>query len=211
MSILISRIINFLKILKFNILDFIHTDSFMEKKKTVYKLAYKGKNKTIELGEFVFEHCGLMILLTTLILTLITGEIDKYGLWGSVLYVLNLLYRFTSLKMDLYKADRVDLEQLKNLNDMTKPSVLDSIIEDCFNRNLLMFHTRNFMKKGYINTKEEELMVNDLLDDLAYYITPYVRKKLEIYYGDNLERIITEKVVIRVALYASDHNKEFVS
>lgn len=207
---LIIKFINFLKLLKFNIIDFLHSDSFINKRNIVYELTLKAKNKLLNLGEYIYQHCGLVILLVTIFLSLFTKDINTYGLWGTVLYLLTIIYRFISLKMDLYKADRVDLEELKKLNDITKPSVLDSIIEDCFNRNLLMFHTRNFMKKGYINSKEEQLMVNDLLDNLAYYITPYVKKKLEIYYGDNLERIITEKVVIRVALYASDHNKDFV-
>lgn len=154
------------------------------------------------------KYTGVWVMILSSLMYIYNGNIYESIILGLSIYIMNLIYRYYKHKTYIDVLDRVDLEDLeKTLLSKNGDTLLDLIIEDCFSRNLVLYHS--YSLKGYINSTEERKILENLLDSIALYLSPDVKKKLQLYYGSSLENILTEKCLIRVSVYAADHNKEF--
>lgn len=162
------------------------------------------KNKLISLFKAAMGNKGLSILILAIIISILTGDKFTYFFWGTILY---LLIHHTKRIEDKKESDRIkDIDfKLLGSGDESLSAILDQFIADCFNRDVIFF--RGIKDKEYINDKDEKEMLNSLLNSVAGGLSPILRDKLALYYGEQLDRILARKCFITVSLFVANNNK----
>lgn len=203
---LTQKFINFKYYMSENYGNYLDKDFLFLKFKLLYLITRDFIKDSIK---WINKNKGLSIFIVSSILSVFTGEYDKYALWGSILFILTLLSNIFNFYKEKNNVDNIDLEfYVKNIN--SKVDILDNYIEKCFDNVLIL--TRGYLENPvYIRTKEEEQLRKDLLDEVAKNLSPILIKKLKLYYGDSIYDIITEKVYIRVTMYVANCNKNIYS
>ena len=170
-----------------------------------YKIKKRNiKNKITDLYNSAINNKGLSILIITIILSILTGDKFTYFFWGTVLY---LLIHYTKRIEDKKESDRLkDIDfKLLGSGEESLSAILDQFIADCFNRDVIFF--RGVKDKEYINDKDEKEMLNTLLNSVASQLSPILRDKLKLYYGEELDIILGRKCFITVSLFVANNNK----
>ena len=162
------------------------------------------KNNIINLYNLSMDNKGISILILSIILSLITQDKFTFFFWGTILY---LLINHTKKVEDKKESDilkEIDFKLLGSGDDSLS-ALLDQFIADCFNRDVIFF--RGIKDKEYINDKDEKEMLNSLLNSVAGGLSPILRDKLALYYGEQLDRILARKCFITVSLFVANNNK----
>lgn len=170
-----------------------------------YKIKKRNiKNKITDLYNSAINNKGLSILIITIILSILTGDRFTYFFWGTILY---LLIHHTKRIEDKKESDRLkDIDfKLLGSGEESLSAILDQFIADCFNRDVIFF--RGVKDKEYINDKDEKEMLNTLLNSVASQLSPILRDKLKLYYGEELDIILGRKCFITVSLFVANNNK----
>lgn len=144
---------------------------------------------------------GISILLAAVIIFGITGDYIFPFIWATVLYLLTILYKVTENKKEKEVLELLDLEGFKELN-----GILDSYVEECYNRDVGFFNPN--IISDYISEKEQKRLMQELKDSVASNMSVNFRKKLELYYGENrVDSILATKCFIFVTLLAANNNQ----
>lgn len=153
---------------------------------------------------------GTSILLITILSCFFTNDTNTYALWGSVVFLLCLFERLIDHKIKKDNLDQIDLNFFSNNMAVIDHDILDLYINDCFNRYMVIF--RGYKQNEYIQEKDQSLMLKELLDIIATNMSPLLRKKLELYYGNgNVDKIMAEKCFIKITLFVANNNKNVYS
>lgn len=161
-------------------------------------------NRFVSIFRSAMNNKGLSILILSILLSILTGDKFTYFFWGTILY---LLIHHTNRIKEEKKSDKLkDIDfKLLGAGEESLSAILDQFIADCFNRDVIFF--RGIKDKEYINDKDEKEMLNSLLNSVASGLSPILRDKLELYYGDQLDRILARKCFITVSLFVANNNK----
>ena len=134
------------------------------------------------------------------------GEVWTYGFWGSILYAFILINRKMEYQREKDKLSIIDLDKLGDGEEGLK-SLLTTFVSDCFERDVLFF--RGIKDKEYINTKDEQDMLNSLLESVASNMSPSLRAKLDMYYGQGRTDIIVGRMCYQVvSIFVANNNKQ---
>jgi hypothetical protein len=173
--------------------------SVIEFKNNIKAFAYK----TINYGK---NNPGISILIAALLLGILTNSPWTYYFWGSILYIFVLINRKMQYQKEKDKLAIIDINKLNDGPDGLK-TILTSFVSDCFDRDVLFF--RGLQDKEYINTKDEQEMLNSLLESVASNMSPSLRTKLDMYYGYGRTDIIIGRICYQlVSLFVANNNKQ---
>ena len=151
---------------------------------------------------------GPSILILVLAASIITGNIWTYAFWGSVLYWFILKHRKMQYKIEKDKLDMIDLKNIGSGEDIN--SILASFVAQCFERDVLFF--RGLKDKEYINSKDEQSLLDGLLDSVVRNMSPSLRTKIDIYYGEGRTDIIISRICYQtVTMFVATNNKAIYS
>lgn len=199
--------LNFMENIRYKIINFDSTP-YSQKVQLLFSIVYKYIKLFLE---WIMFHKGLSIFLAVIILSVLTGNISIYALWGSVLYTFTLVVKIIHHKFDNDDMKQIDLEYFNKMSTTDgEQNVIDNYIDDCFKRYLILFE--GYRSGGYINTRQENAMLKGLIETVANNLSPLMIKKLELYYGEGrLGDILAEKCYIKVTLYVATQNKNAYS
>lgn len=172
------------------------------------ELKYKIKNfisKYFKDGlDWISNHKGISLIILFLIMIFITKE---YGisLFGIIIYLLILKKEKNDHEKEMDYLKLIDFKLLDDTENGLS-SILDKYITDCFNRDVVFF--RGIKEKEYINAKDEKEMLDTLMNSAVSNISPLLRKKIDLYYGEGQSDIIIgRKCFIVVSLFVASKNK----
>jgi hypothetical protein len=156
----------------------------------------------------IIDNKGQSIFIFVVIMGLL-GELWTYAFWGSILYIFILINRKMEYQREKDKLSIIDLDRLGDGEEGLK-SLLTTFVSDCFERDVLFF--RGIKDKEYINTKDEQDMLNSLLESVASNMSPSLRTKLDMYYGQGRTDIILGRMCYQfVSLFVANNNKQIYS
>lgn len=154
------------------------------------------------------DNKGKSIFIFVIIMGLL-GELWTYAFWGSILYTFILINRKMEYQREKDKLAIIDIDKLNNGEESLK-AILTSYVSECFDRDVLFF--RGLQDKEYINTKDEQEMLNALLESVASNMSPSLRTKLDMYYGQGRTDIILGRMCYQfVSLFVANNNKQIYS
>ena len=152
----------------------------------------------------IIDNKGKAIFIFVAIMGLL-GQLWTYAFWGSILYIFILINRKMEYQREKDKLAIIDLDKLTDNEDSLK-AILTNFVSDCFDRDVLFF--RGLQDKEYINTKDEQEMLNALLESVASNMSPSLRTKLDMYYGQGRTDIILGRMCYQfVSLFVANNNK----
>ena len=153
----------------------------------------------------IIDNKGQSIFIFVVIMGLL-GELWTYAFWGSILYIFILINRKMEYQREKDKLSIIDLDKLGDGEEGLK-SLLTTFVSDCFERDVLFF--RGIKDKEYINTKDEQDMLNSLLESVASNMSPSLRAKLDMYYGQGRTDIIVGRMCYQVvSIFVANNNKQ---
>ncbi len=156
----------------------------------------------------IIENKGQSIFIFVVIMGLL-GELWTYAFWGSILYIFILINRKMEYQREKDKLAIIDIDRLNDGPESLKV-LLTSYVSECFDRDVLFF--RGLQDKEYINTKDEQEMLNTLLESVASNMSPSLRTKLDMYYGQGRTDIILGRMCYQfVSLFVANNNKQIYS
>ena len=172
------------------------------------ELKFKIKNFIVKYYNtglnWISDHKGISLIIAFLLIILLTKE---YGiaLFGIIIYLLILKKEKNDHEKEMDYLKLIDFKLLDDSEDSLS-SILDKYINDCFNRDVIFF--RGIKDKEYINTKDEKEMLDTLMNSAVANISPLLRKKIDLYYGEGQSDIIIgRKCFIAVSLFVANNNK----
>ena len=156
----------------------------------------------------IIDNKGKAIFIFVVIMGLL-GELWTYAFWGSILYIFILINRKMEYQREKDKLAIIDIDKLNDGPESLKV-LLTSYVSECFDRDVLFF--RGLQDKEYINTKDEQEMLNALLESVASNMSPSLRTKLDMYYGQGRTDIILGRMCYQfVSLFVANNNKQIYS
>lgn len=145
-------------------------------------------------------------IITAMLLFFLPMEYYAYIIPTSLsIYILHLLTLYTKHTIEKESIELLDFNYFKDKADESE-DVLDGFINECFTRYLVLF--RAYKDMEYINEKEEMIMRKELLDMIVSSLSPLFLKKMRLYYGSNVETILSQKAFIKVTLFVANNNKQ---
>ena len=161
----------------------------------------------------------LLVLINIIVLI----ATDNSMLWlavilgSTLIYVLPKLNSYLEYKKEKETIDSIDLSLIGNSLEredvMNKRSVYDILSEyvtNTFENSVLVYH--NIKPGDIINTQLEDLLLKELLENMVSNISPIVRRKFELYVGDDQVDIIMGRLAfLTVSIYAANSKKEILS
>lgn len=144
---------------------------------------------------------------------IVVGSINNQLLEYLSLYTIICALMYISRMYNEYREqkiiDSIDIFKI-GMDDDSLSNLIDSYIDDCFTRDVLFF--RGINSNVYVNEKLENELRNELLNSVVNNMSPYVRTKLDYYYGKGrTDIIIGRKCFIKVAMFAATNNKTIYS
>ena len=156
----------------------------------------------------IIDNKGQSIFIFVVIMGLL-GELWTYAFWGSILYIFILINRKMEYQREKDKLAIIDIDRLNDGPESLKV-LLTSYVSECFDRDVLFF--RGLQDKEYINTKDEQEMLNALLESVTSNMSPSLRTKLDMYYGQGRTDIILGRMCFQfVSLFVANNNKQIYS
>lgn len=154
----------------------------------------------------VLDNKGISILIMTIIFLIFGIDWLHSVLSGTILYVLTLMKSLVDHKIEKDRLDTIDIEYFEKANkDLEDP--LDGYVDLCINEYMILF--RGYKEAAYITDKEEALIRKEVLDLIASNMSPLMKRKFELYYGEGrLLEILARKCFIRISLFVADNNKK---
>ena len=184
------------------------------KKENIKSSLINTKNKIVEFFSYLwdkvyikdtFKRTIVYIGLTLSILGILLNQILEF----LILYVVIVTLLYIGREYEDYKARKIidSLDVFKmGMDDNSLSHLLDSYIDDCFTRDVLFF--KGVHENMYVNEKLENMLRDELLNSVIKNMSPYIRTKLDYYYGKgNTDIIIGRKCFIKVAMFAATINK----
>lgn len=172
------------------------------------ELKFKIKNfitKYCKTGlDWISDHKGISLIAAFVLMIFLTKE---YGiaLFGIIIYLLILKKEKNDHEREMDYLKLIDFKLLDDTENGLS-FILDKYINDCFNRDVVFF--RGIKDKEYINTKDEKDMLDTLMNSAISNISPLLRKKIDLYYGEGQSDIIIgRKCFIVVSLFVANNNK----
>ena len=172
------------------------------------ELKFKIKNFIIKYYnaglDWISDHKGISLIAAFVLMIFLTKE---YGiaLFGIIIYLLILKKEKNDHEREMDYLKIIDFKLLDDTENGLS-SILDKYINDCFNRDVVFF--RGIKDKEYINTKDEKDMLDTLMNSAISNISPLLRKKIDLYYGEGQSDIIIgRKCFIVVSLFVANNNK----
>lgn len=183
-----------------------NTFALKEKIKITFSNYKSYLNKIIlEKIDWIEYHKGLSLFFLCLFLSLITGEYTIFNFWGVIVYLLIIKKEKNNDEKELNYLNSIDFKLLDDAEDSLS-SILDRFITDCFNRDVIFF--RGIKDKEYINSKDEKEILDNLMNSVISNISPLLRKKIDLYYGEGQSDIIIgRKCFVIVSLFVANNNK----
>lgn len=154
--------------------------------------------------DWIFNHKGISLIALFILMIFLTKE---YGiaLFGIIIYLLILKKEKNDHEKEMDYLKLIDFKLLDDTENGLS-SILDKHISECFNRDVVFF--RGIKDKEYINTKDEKEMLDTLMNSAVSNISPLLRKKIDLYYGEGQSDIIIgRKCFIVVSLFVANNNK----
>lgn len=172
-------------------------DSFKEwKKKT-------GENLKDKFNKFISNE-GKAIFIFSVLFAAITKSYFTFALIGCMIYGLILCKRYLNHKAKMEKMRMIDIDYF-NFDKNKGVDPIDAFIDDCFNRYLILY--RGYKEGQYLTSKDEKQILKYLVEEVSSHLSPLMRDKLALYYGDSLDDLLATKCFIRVSLYAASQKK----
>lgn len=154
--------------------------------------------------DWIFNYKGISLIALFILMIFLTKE---YGiaLFGIIIYLLILKKEKNDHEKEMDYLKLIDFKLLDDTENGLS-SILDKHISECFNRDVVFF--RGIKDKEYINTKDEKEMLDTLMNSAVSNISPLLRKKIDLYYGEGQSDIIIgRKCFIVVSLFVANNNK----
>lgn len=178
-----------------------YNNSIINLKKLFLFISNKLKLYIPKLWNTLYNNKGASILTIVLILSIWSGDYITYPFWGAILYLLT----FITKKFE-YNKRKNELDSIDPLIFNKLDKELDEYIAACYTRDVAFY--RPTLNAGYINEKEINAQLKELLDSVVISMGPNMRTKLELYYGkETLNSLIARKCYIQVSLLAANNNK----
>ena len=90
-------------------------------------------------------------------------------------------------------------------NKETITRIIDEYIENCFDRDVIFFRG---ISNEYINSITEKELLKELIDNCITNMSPLIRKKLGLYFGEeNIDIMIGRRCFSIVSMFVAQHNK----
>lgn len=171
-------------------------------------LKFKAKNSISKyynlLIDWISDHKGIS-LIVVFALIIFLSKLDHIALFGIIIYLLILKKEKNDHEKEMDYLKLIDFKLLDDSEDSLS-SILDKYISDCFNRDVVFF--RGIKDKEYINAKDEKEMLDALMNSAVSNISPLLRKKIDLYYGEGQSDIIIgRKCFIVVSIFVANNNK----
>ena len=180
------------------------------------------KNDFIEFYHFIINHIinypSVYIILFTIIINLYFLDylvLFFSSISGSLFYGCIELHNWLKFKKEKEYFDSLDLSLIKLYNPQepnkyTITNLLGEFVEDCFNRDILFYQA--FNKDEYINSAREEELLGELIDRCTITMSPLLRKKLGLYFGEeNIDILIGRQCFAIITMFVATHNKNIYS
>lgn len=195
-------------------------DDIKDKMTAKKLIAYNKLDEFVDYAEEYGENLKNLFLIAVVASTIMFS--NNYMLWFAVILVVTLIYllpvvkQYIEFKQTKATLDSIDLtligrtlEKEDTLNRRSAYDLLEEYVTSCFEREVLIFH--NFKKDDIINSQMEDELLRELVDATVENMSPLVRRKLEIYFGDGQVEIIMSKICfITVSLFAANSKKELL-
>lgn len=188
------------------------------KKENIKSSLINTKNKIVGFFSYLwdkiyikdtFKRTIVYIGLVLSILGILLNQILEF----LILYVVIVTLLYIGREYEDYKARKIidSLDVFKmGMDDNSLSHLLDSYIDDCFTRDVLFF--KGVHENMYVNEKLENMLRDELLNSVIKNMSPYIRTKLDYYYGKgSTDIIIGRKCFIKVAMFAATNNKAIYS
>ena len=171
-------------------------------------LKFKAKNSIRKyynlLIDWISDHKGISLIVVFALIILLS-KLDHIALFGIIIYLLILKKEKNDHEKEMDYLKLIDFKLLDDSEDSLS-SILDKYISDCFNRDVVFF--RGIKDKEYINAKDEKEMLDALMNSAVSNISPLLRKKIDLYYGEGQSDIIIgRKCFIVVSIFVANNNK----
>jgi hypothetical protein len=129
---------------------------------------------------------------------------------GSIFYGCIELHNYLKFKKEKTLMDEIDIDLIKMYNPKnpknTITNILGEFVEDIFNRDILFFE--GFKSDEYINSSKEQELLEGLIDRCTIMMSPLLRKKLGLYFGEeNIDIIIGRQCFSIITMFVASHNK----
>ena len=166
------------------------------KKENIKSSLINTKNKIVGFFSYLwdkvyikdtFKRTIVYIGLTLSILGILLNQILEF----LILYVVIVTLLYIGREYEDYKARKIidSLDVFKmGMDDNSLSHLLDSYIDDCFTRDVLFF--KGVHENMYVNEKLENMLRDELLNSVIKNMSPYIRTKLDYYYGKGSTDII---------------------
>ena len=153
----------------------------------------------------IMDSKGLAVLISTIIMCFLYGDMFAPVLSGAILYLMILLRELLTHKIENDKLKSIDLHYFEHAkNNLEDP--LDGYVDMCINEYMILY--RGYKDHTFIKKDEEALMRKEILDIMASNMSPLMKAKFELYYGKGrVENLLARKCFIRVSLYVAENNK----
>lgn len=166
------------------------------------------KKKTIETvkdksNKFISNE-GKAIFIFSVLFAAITKDYFTFALIGCMIYGIILIKRYMNHKAKMDKMKLIDIDYF-NFEKTKGVDPIDAFIDDCFNRYLILY--RGYKEGQYLTNKDEKQILKYLVEEVSSHLSPLMRGKLALYYGDSLDDLLATKCFIRVSLYAASQKK----
>lgn len=166
------------------------------------------KKKTIETvkdksNKFISNE-GKAIFIFSVLFAAITKDYFTFALIGCMVYGIILIKRYMNHKAKMDKMKLIDIDYF-NFEKTKGVDPIDAFIDDCFNRYLILY--RGYKEGQYLTNKDEKQILKYLVEEVSSHLSPLMRGKLALYYGDSLDDLLATKCFIRVSLYAASQKK----
>lgn len=154
--------------------------------------------------DWISNHKGISLIALFVLMIFLTNEYS-IALFGIIIYLLILKKEKNDHEKEMEYLKLIDFKMLDD-SENGLSSILDKYISDCFNRDVVFF--RGIKDKEYINSKDEKEMLDTLMNSAISNISPLLRKKIDLYYGEGQSDIIIgRKCFIVVSLFVANNNK----
>jgi len=164
------------------------------------------------------KHPAIYIIIFSIIINLYF--LDYLALFfsslsGALFYGCIELHNWLKFRKEKEYFDSIDLSLIKLYNPQdpqkyTITNLLGEFVEDCFNRDILFYQA--FNKDEYINSAKEDELLKELIDRCTITMSPLLRKKLGLYFGEeNIDILIGRQCFSIITMFVATHNKNIYS
>ena len=146
---------------------------------------------------------GITIFLIAFALSVALDDKVFPLLWGTIIYLLTLCREILDTKKENKKIDLVSFDEYTKLDE-----ILDQYVQECFLRDVAPFNLEAIQNEKITNSKAENKLINELKDSLASNMSPSLRRKIELYYGEGrVEYILSIKCLTYVTSIAANSKR----